>query len=202
MPFRTNWSFHILHETCALAQVKQLTGEQQALYLERGQATKRFAYRNWVDTPSASRKYLVRDRHFDSLDMQFAITIGGSMKLSYITASLTACVLTLAMSGVPAQAYVAGSANAFRPVYNSAAGGFTFKCAFAGWAGVKVNWTCKLTAPVLNLTLSSKSGSFSNGSANPGPWTVPKQHGITPVCTVAHATYADGSASDSDQKCY
>jgi hypothetical protein len=123
------------------------------------------------------------------------------------TSALAAMLLALLGSGSPAAVaapqamYEPGSANAFKPVYDSSLGGYKFKCSYAGWVSVRVNWTCDLTAPALGLTLSHKSGSFSGGDYNPGWWFYPKSYGVTTVCTVAYATYADGSAYDNDRKC-
>ena len=119
-----------------------------------------------------------------------------------LLASLTAAVPAVsATAAEPQLAYVAGASVASRPTYDSSTGTFSYKCTYAGWASVRVNWECSLRAPALGLTLSSHSGSFSGGSASPPRYYYTKQYGITTVCTVAYAAYADGSDWDSDTTC-
>lgn len=125
-----------------------------------------------------------------------------------VAAALALVAFPVAASSSPAQAepvrvlYNPGSAVAFKPTYNTTLGGYQFKCAYAGWVQVTVNWSCDLTAPALGLTLSHKTGSFSSGSANPGPWFYAKSYGVTKVCTVAYASYANGSSDASSTACF
>ncbi|GAA2351785.1 hypothetical protein [Dactylosporangium salmoneum] len=97
--------------------------------------------------------------------------------------------------------YTAGSSVVNYVFYDVANGGYKFKCAYAGWASVRVNWTCSLIAPALGVTLAAHPGSFSNGSANPNYFFYPKLQGSTIVCAVAYAEYNDGSDWSSQQVC-
>lgn len=105
----------------------------------------------------------------------------------------------------PAQArtvspnYVAGSAVAGTPVYDPITWTKSFKCTFSGWAHVPVIWDCKLKDGFTGAVYDEEQGGFSNGSVNPGPWTI--FHSNTYMCTVAYAAYTDGSDSDSDTSC-
>jgi hypothetical protein len=99
--------------------------------------------------------------------------------------------------------YVAGSSVAHEPQYNSIAKTMDYKCSFAGWAHVKVNWTCTIkegSGPGA-VTLGSFDGSFSDGSANPAWHSVRMGSGRRFVCVYAYAAYNDGSGSDADQYC-
>jgi hypothetical protein len=101
--------------------------------------------------------------------------------------------------GVTVQ-YVAGAATAVAPSWSSSAQGWYFRCSYAGWAHVRVNFTCKLVNGFTNTTLFSRSGSFSDGSHLTSQFFYKKSSSAY-LCTVASASYADGSDSDSERRC-
>lgn len=94
--------------------------------------------------------------------------------------------------------YVAGNASAFTPGYDVSLWAKTYHCVFNGWASVRVNWACSLRTSG-GVTLSSHSGSFSNGGYSTPLYYFKTSN--TYLCDVAQAGYNDGSASDYDKKC-
>lgn len=111
-----------------------------------------------------------------------------------------ATVVGAANSSSASVQYVAGSSSAFAPVWSSTLQLWQYKCAFAGWDHVQVNWTCQLVLVSNGVVESQHTGSFSGGSANPG-WYSYKKSPSTAMCTVAYAAYFDGSDHDRDEKC-
>jgi hypothetical protein len=97
-----------------------------------------------------------------------------------------------------------GSAISSPASYDQVLWAIAWKCVFTGWALIKVNWSCKLARTQAHGggTLSGpKTGSFTGGWANPGPWyyaTAPMD-----VCVYAFANYsAYPAVSDSDDMCW
>jgi hypothetical protein len=130
-----------------------------------------------------------RTAHRTILVLTFALAMLGPSVLSVTTAD--AAPVT--------PAYVAGSASPAKPGYDAATWSKTYKCAFAGWAHVRVNWQCRLKDPASGVYLSGHSGSFTTGSATTPTYFFPTANVY--LCTVANASYADGSDSDSNQSC-
>lgn len=94
--------------------------------------------------------------------------------------------------------YVAGSSIAYIG-YSSGSHSKIWKCSFAGWAHVQVNWSCKLKNPYTGTTYSSRSGSFSDGS-HVTPWYYFSKDNVY-LCADAYAAYNNGSDSDYDRTC-
>lgn len=122
------------------------------------------------------------------------------------TAIALAGAATLALSVPAAQAnvhpdYAPGAAVASAPVYDAGMQSYTWKCTYAGWAAVQVNWTCRLKDGLYGATYSQFSGSFFNGYFTTALYYYHKASSGVYLCTYAAASYNDGSASDSDQAC-
>lgn len=95
-------------------------------------------------------------------------------------------------------AYVAGSSVAAYPVYDTFTWSKIYKCTYAGWAHVQVNFQCRLQNPFTGTTYTGFSGSFSGGSYNPSARSF--RTADTYLCTYASAAYNDGSDGDTDTK--
>jgi hypothetical protein len=96
---------------------------------------------------------------------------------------------------------VEGSAVANAIAYDSNLWAVVWKCSYAGWeSGLSVSWSCKLRDFWTNQILSTKTGSFSNGSANPGPWYYFAAN--SGYCVDAEAHYGGWSwVGDSSSRC-
>jgi len=95
----------------------------------------------------------------------------------------------------------AGAAVANAIGYNWTLWAIVWKCSYAGWqSGTAVTWSCKLRDQVSGALYSAKSGSFSGGSLNPGPWYY--FTGPFRVCVYAEAHYTNwGSVKDTHTRC-
>jgi hypothetical protein len=121
-----------------------------------------------------------------------------------IRSGIAIAILGIALSVIPgvAQAqisYVAGSAIAGSPLWDTSQGLTTWKCTFAGWAGVPVMWECKLYYQSSGTLVGTKSGSFSGGSYSTPLYSATVN---AVLCVQAFATYADGSSEDYDTVCH
>jgi hypothetical protein len=83
--------------------------------------------------------------------------------------------------------YVAGSAVASYPTYDVSLWAKVYKCTYAGWAHVLVNYQCRLKDPFSGYYLAGFTGSFSNGYANPSARTFRTANVY--LCTLATAGY-------------
>lgn len=128
--------------------------------------------------------------------------IGAIVATAFLSAALVPAIVQTA-SAAPAivkPAYVAGASVARTPTYDAESGLWSWKCSYAGWAGVKVNYTCALYTGTGTLVAGPHTGSFSNGGHDTALYYSPKGSAGT-ICTVADAEYNDGSAGDEDRKC-
>jgi hypothetical protein len=104
-----------------------------------------------------------------------------------------------AIAAQPAPTYVAGSSVASKPVWDEATQSWYWKCTYAGWAHVQVNYDCHLNN-LFGTTISRRTGEFSGGSySTPGMYF--RKDNDAYLCTIAYAAYNNGSDSDSDEAC-
>ena len=94
-----------------------------------------------------------------------------------------------------------GAANANTIGYNTTLWAVVWKCSYAGWEpNMSVRWNCKLSDFWTNQVLSAKTSTFSNSSANPGPWYYFAAN--SGYCVDAEAHYANfPSIRDTGRRC-